>query len=76
MQSRAWFFLRPDGTRHGPSFTATQARIEAARWATRRPKLETETALTIWRSLGRMGWCVMDTGTKDIRKPGAPSGGA
>ena len=76
MQPQAWFFVWPYGTRHGPSFTATQARIVAALWPTRRQKLETETALTLWRSLGRMGLCVMDTGTKDIRKPGAPSGEA
>lgn len=76
MQPRAWFFIRPDGTRHGPSFTATQARIEAARWAARRPALEAETALTLWRSLGKMGWCVKDTGTKDIRRPPPRLGGA
>ncbi len=67
MQPRAWFFVQPDDTRHGPSFTATQARIELARWAARRPKLESETALTLLRSIGKLGWRVTHTGTKDIR---------
>jgi len=69
MQPRAWYFFRPDGTRHGPSFTEWQAKVEAGRFAVRRPKLESETAFILFRSLAKAGWRVDHTGTKLIPVP-------
>ena len=69
MQPRAWYFHEADGTRHGPSFTEWQAKVEAGRYAVRRPKLEPETALILFRSLVKLGWRVDHTGTKFIPPP-------
>ncbi|GHE05555.1 hypothetical protein GCM10008024_36870 [Allgaiera indica] len=69
MQPRAWYFYRPDGRRHGPSFTEWQAKVEAGRFAARRPKLEAETAFILYRSLSKAGWRVDHTGTRFIPAP-------
>jgi hypothetical protein len=69
MQPRAWYFIPPDGKRHGPAFTEWQARVAAGRFAARRPKLESETAFILFRSLAKAGWRVDHTGTKDIPAP-------
>lgn len=69
MQPRAWYFIRPDGKRHGPSFTEWQAKVEAGRTAAKRPKLEAVTAAILFRSLAKAGWKVDHTGTKDIPAP-------
>ena len=69
MQPRAWYFIRPDGKRHGPSFTEWQAQVSAGRHAVKRPKLEAETAAVIFRSLAKQGWKVAHTGTKLIPAP-------
>ena len=67
MQPRAWYFTTPQGVDHGPSFTEGQAKVEAARHAAKRPKLEAATAAILWRSLAKLGWTVQHTGTKQIR---------
>ena len=69
MQPRAGYFIRPDGKRHGPSFTEWQAQVSAGRHATKRPKLEAETAAVIFRSLAKQGWKIAHTGTKLIPAP-------
>ncbi len=69
MQPRAWYFIPPDGKRHGPSFTEWQAMISAGRHAAKRPKLEVETAAIIFRTLSKAGWRVEHTGTKAIPAP-------
>lgn len=66
LQPRAWFIIRPNGKRYGPSFSAWQAQVEAGRLAAKRPQLEAETAAVLYRSLARIGWRIADTGTKDI----------
>ncbi len=73
MQPQAWFFIRPNGIRHGPSFTERQAQVEAARFAAQRPSLDPETALTLYRSLKTVGWRVVSSRTKAIAKPEAQS---
>jgi hypothetical protein len=70
MQPRAWYIHPPSGQPHGPCYTQSQAQIEAARIATKRPKLEDETALILWRSLSSMGWSIKHTGTKLITPTG------
>lgn len=64
MQSQAWYFITPTGTRHGPSLTRWHAEVEAARFAARRPDLDRETAATLWQSLAKAGWKVRHTGMK------------
>lgn len=71
MQPRAWYIHPPTGKPYGPCYTQGQAMMEAARIATRKPKLEGETALILWRSLQRAGWAVLHTGTKMITPPTA-----
>lgn len=61
MQTKAWYFIEPNGTRHGPCFTEVQAQIEAGRFAAGRPDLEENTALTVFRSLAKARWRVRDT---------------
>ena len=69
MQPQAWYFSTPRGLTYGPCYTRWQAQVEAARRATKRPKLEAETAAIIWRSLPKMGWKVGHTHTKLIPPP-------
>lgn len=68
MQTRAWYFYEPNGKRHGPSYTEIQAKIEAGRFAAKRPDLPEDTAQTVFRSLAKAGWRVAHTGTKMIKK--------
>lgn len=58
MQARAWYFFEPNGTRHGPSYTEQQAKMEAARFAACRADLDEARALFIFRSLETAGWRV------------------
>lgn len=64
MQTRAWYFHRPNGTWHGPSYTERQAKMEAARFATRRADLDESRAFTIFRSLKAAGWRVRHSGMR------------
>lgn len=68
MQPRAWFIYTHTGKPYGPSFTEWQAKVEAARLASGRPNLESETALILWRSLDLAEWGVQHTGTKLIKQ--------
>lgn len=72
MQPRAWYIHPPTGKPYGPCFTKGQAQMEAVRIATGRPKLDGETALTLWRSLHRAGWGVDHSNTKLIPAPTHP----
>lgn len=69
MQPQAWYFRTSQGLCHGPSYTEWQAKVEAGRFAAKRPKLEPETAFILWRSLAKIGWTVANTGTKLIPPP-------
>ena len=74
MQTRAWYFIEPNGTRHGPSYTETQAKIEAGRYAAKRSALPDETALTLFRSLAKAGWKVRHTGMRAEKENNRTSG--
>lgn len=74
MQTRAWYFFKPNGTRHGPSYTEQQAKMEAASFAARRADLDEPRALVIFRSLEAAGWSVRHSGMRmdtppEARKP-------
>lgn len=69
MQPRAWYFRPPKGQPHGPSYTQVKAQMEAARYAAKRPDLDAETALILWRSLARAGWTVDHTRMKETPAP-------
>lgn len=74
MQTRAWYFIEPNGTRHGPSYTEIQAKIEASRYAAKRSALPDETAMTLFRSLAKAGWKVRHTGMRAERESNRTSG--